>query len=162
MNPVEGRKGGIAWQGALSAVVGMLSLALLGCKEETPPEWMKLSPELKVEIARTPQERERGLKFRQTLPRDEGMYFIFEEEQPLSFFMRDTRVSLSIAFIRGDGTIESIADMIPLDERSVLSVGPAKFALEVNRGWFDENGIRPGDRVVLDDNRISFFRSFGT
>jgi len=139
-----------------------LCLTLLGCERETPPpEWMKLPAELKVEVARTTEETRRGLKFRKNLPTDQGMYFVFEKEELRSFYMRDTRIPLSIAFIRADGIIESVADMIPLDEQSTYSAGPAKFALEVNRGWFDDNGIRPGDKAVLEKNRVSFFRKIG-
>ncbi len=98
------------------------------------------------------------MKFRKMLPRDEGMYFIFEEERQLSFYMRDTRIPLSIAFIRGDGVIESVADMIPLDERSVYSKGPAQFSLEANRGWFERHGIGIGDRVVLEGDVALFER----
>ncbi len=161
MNSVQRKKVESTWRGVSYAVVAMLCLTLLSCEEESPPEeWMKLPPELKVEVARTPEQRHRGLKFRRNLPRDEGMYFVFEKEERLSFYMRDTRVPLSIAFIRSDDSIESIADMIPLDERSVSSAGPAQFALEAKRGWFEDNGIRPGDRVVLEDSRISFFRAY--
>ncbi len=143
-------------------VAAVLCAAVLGCEHDSSPEWMKLPAGLKVEVARTPEETHRGLKFRQSLPRDEGMYFVFEEEQQLSFYMRDTRIPLSIAFIRSEGVIESIADMIPLDERSVSSAGHVKFALEAKRGWFDDNGIRPGDKVVLEGDRVSFFRKVGT
>lgn len=159
MNWIQRRRSDSAWQRAVYAAAAMFYLTLLGCGEESPPEeWIRLPAELKVEVARTLAERRRGLKFRQSLPGDQGMYFVFDKEQPVSFYMRDTRIPLSIAFIRGDGIIESIADMIPLDERSVSSAGPAKFALEAKRGWFEEKGIRPGDKVVLRGDRVSFRR----
>jgi len=139
-----------------------LHLALTGCEEENPPpQWEKLPAELKVEIARTPEQTQRGLMYRQHLPRDQGMYFVFEKEQRLSFHMRDTRIPLSIAFITSDGIIESVKHMIPLDERSVFSAGLAQFALEANRGWFEDNGIRPGDKVVLKEQRVTFLRRIG-
>jgi uncharacterized membrane protein (UPF0127 family) len=140
---------------------GAFSLSVTGCREKTEPpgpEWTRLPAKLKVELARTEDERARGLKFRSILPRDEGMYFVFEEERELSFYMRDTRIPLSIAFIRSDEVIESVADMIPLDERPVYSKGPAQFALEANRGWFKNHGIRPGDKVVLEGNVVLFER----
>jgi len=158
MNWVQRKRAVSVGRKALRGALAMFCLTLLGCEQESPPEWRKLPLELKVEIARTPEQRRRGLKFRQNVPRDEGMVFVFEKQEQLSFYMRDTRVSLSIAFIRSDGIIESVADMIPLDERPVASVGPAKFALEVNRGWFDDNGVRPGDMVVLEGNRVFFQR----
>ncbi len=136
-------------------------LLVLRCQRENAPKWLKLPVELRVEIAKTPEERQKGLMFRQHLPRDQGMYFVFEKEEQLSFYMRDTRVPLSIAFIGGNSVIESIKHLIPLDERSVYSDGPVRFALEVNRGWFDHNGIRPGDKVLLEGHRVSFFREAG-
>jgi uncharacterized membrane protein (UPF0127 family) len=154
--------GRIAWGAAILARGAALCLVFGGCKEENPsPEWVKLPAELKVEIARTPEETQRGLMYRQHLPRDQGMYFVFEEPEQLSFYMRDTRIPLSIAYIRSDGIIESIKDMIPLDERSVFSNGLAQFALEANRGWFEDTGIRPGDKVVLKGQRVTFLRRIG-
>jgi uncharacterized membrane protein (UPF0127 family) len=148
------------WGRVLCLIAGAaLSLSVAGCREETElsgPEWRRLPAKLTVEIARTEEERARGLKFRKMLPRDEGMYFLFDEERQLSFYMRDTRIPLSIAFIRSNGVIESVADMIPLDERSVYSKGSAQFALEANRGWFEKHGIGVGDRVVLEGNVVLF------
>jgi len=162
MEAATGRRNERGWPSSILAVILAPCLILLGCeKEDYREEWVKLPAELEVEAARTPEERQRGLMFRQHLPRDQGMYFVFEKEQPLSFYMRDTRIPLSIAFITSDGIIESVADMIPLDERSVRSAGAAQFALEVKRGWFEENGIRPGDRVDLEGNRITFWRRVG-
>lgn len=161
MNWVRRKIGRNLWRRVAYGAAATLCVTLLGCEHESSSEWMKLTAELKVEIARTPEETRRGLKFRQSLPRDEGMFFVFDEEEQRSFYMRDTRVPLSIAFIKSGGVIESIADMIPLDERSVSSAGPVKFALEAKRGWFDDNGIGPGDKVVLEGNRVSFFRKIG-
>jgi len=135
---------------------------LASCKEEAPPvEWVQLPAELKVEIAQTPEQRQKGLMFRQNLPDGEGMYFVFEKEEYLSFYMKDTRIPLTIAYITKDGVIESIKDLTPLDEQPVYSSSPAQFALEVKRGWFEENNVRPGDKVVLNEGRISFFRRTG-
>jgi uncharacterized membrane protein (UPF0127 family) len=135
---------------------------LTSCKEEVPrAQWVKLPAELKVEIAQTPEQRQRGLMFRQSLPDGEGMYFVFEKEEYLSFYMKDTRIPLTIAYITKDGLIESIQDLTPLDEQPAYSSSPAQFALEVKRGWFEENGVRPGDRVVLEGNRVTFLRRPG-
>lgn len=130
-----------------------------GCeREKAPPAWAELPAALTVEIATTPEQRERGLMYRQSLPNDHGMYFVFEKEDWLSFYMKDTRIPLTIAFISTDGIIQSIEDMTPLDEQPVHSSSPARFALEVNRGWFEENGIRQRDRVVLEGDRVLFYR----
>jgi hypothetical protein len=141
-------------------LTGLVLCSLLAsCKREAPPvEWVKLPAELKVEIAQTPEQRQKGLMFRQNLPDGEGMYFVFETQEYLSFYMKDTRIPLTIAYITKDGVIESIRDLTPLDEQPVHSSSPAQFALEVKRGWFEENNIRPGDRVVLKNGRIFFFR----
>jgi len=105
--------------------------------------------ELFVEIADTPKKREMGLMFREKMPYDVGMLFVFEEESDLSFWMKNTRIPLSIAFIKANGDIINIIDMQPFDQRSHKSAQKAKFALEVNQGWFDKNGIVEGDKIEL-------------
>ncbi len=107
--------------------------------------------EIEVEIADDDAERSQGLMFRESLGEDCGMVFVFDEEQPLSFWMRNTLVPLSIAYIDSDGRIVSIRDMEPLDETSVPSEGPARYALEVNQGFFEENGVEAGDEVELPE-----------
>ncbi len=105
--------------------------------------------EVEVEIADTDAERERGLMERTELAQDAGMLFVFEEEQQLAFFMRDTLIPLSIAYIDAEGTIVDIQDMQPLDETPVPSAAPAQYALEVNQGFFEARGIQVGDWVEL-------------
>jgi uncharacterized membrane protein (UPF0127 family) len=75
------------------------------------------------------------------------MIFVFERTEPLAFWMKDTFIPLSIAFIGTDGRIVSLDDMAPRDETSHWSAGPAQFALEMRKGWFAERGIKAGDRV---------------
>ena len=106
---------------------------------------------IKVEIARTDEERARGLMYRDKLPDGKGMLFVFEYDQQLSFWMKNTYIPLSIAFIASDGRIIDIKDMQPLDLSSVQSSRPVRYALEVPRGWFSRVGVRPGDRVVIND-----------
>jgi len=103
---------------------------------------------LYVETAQTDDERQRGLMFRETLPPDEGMLFVFPVAQIQSFWMRNTFIPLDIAFIAEDGAIIDIQHMKPVDE-SVLytSTGPALYALEVNAGWFAQHRIEAGTRV---------------
>ncbi|MDR0584164.1 MAG: DUF192 domain-containing protein, partial [Treponema sp.] len=102
---------------------------------------------LKVELARTPEERSRGLMHRKNLADGEGMLFIFERDQALSFWMKDTLIPLSIAFIASDGRIVEIRDMRPLDLNPVKSSRSVRYALEVPQGWFERAGIKPGDTV---------------
>jgi uncharacterized membrane protein (UPF0127 family) len=105
--------------------------------------------ELPVEIAATDAERERGLMGRAALAEDAGMLFVFDQEQQLSFWMKDTLIPLSIAYIDGGGHIVDIQGMQPLDETPHPSAGPARYALEVNQGFFAARGIQVGDRVEL-------------
>lgn len=100
-----------------------------------------------AELAATPEQRQLGLMFRFSLPADRGMLFVFDAPQPLGFWMRNTYIPLSIAFIDAGGRILNIEDMAPHDERSHPSRGPSLYALEMRKGWFAERGIGPGTRV---------------
>jgi len=105
---------------------------------------------VKAEIARTHDERQQGLMFRQNLPDGEGMLFIFESDQILSFWMKNTYIPLSIAYISSAGRIIDIKDMFPHDESSVTSSRSVRYALEVPQGWFDKNGVKEGDIINID------------
>jgi hypothetical protein len=103
--------------------------------------------EIWVEVAKTPEERSHGLMGRKHLGKDEGMLFIFEAADYHGFWMKDTLIPLSIAFIDTDGRIVGITDMNPLTLDSHLPPKPVLFALEMNRGWFSYHGIKAGDVV---------------
>ncbi|HEQ71139.1 MAG TPA: DUF192 domain-containing protein [Spirochaetia bacterium] len=105
-----------------------------------------------AEVARTSSERATGLMYRKQLGEKEGMLFVYEREQRLAFYMRNTYVPLSIAFIAADGTIRQIEDMEPLDESTVESHYSVRYALEVNQGAFARWGVTPGDRIVFPDS----------
>ncbi|MCL2297173.1 MAG: DUF192 domain-containing protein [Proteobacteria bacterium] len=101
-----------------------------------------------AEVAQTPEQRERGLMHRFTMPGGHGMLFVFTRPQPLSFWMKNTPAPLSIAFIDERGTILNIRDMTPNDDTTLhRSQGNALYALEVRKGWFDEQGIKAGMSV---------------
>lgn len=100
-----------------------------------------------AEVATTPEQQSTGLMYRFSLKPDHGMIFVFERAEPRSFWMKNTYVPLSIAFIGSDGRIVNIADMAPQDERTHWSNGPAQYALEMRKGWFVEHAIGPGDKV---------------
>ncbi|MCL2007840.1 MAG: DUF192 domain-containing protein [Treponema sp.] len=100
-----------------------------------------------AEIALTDAQRSQGLMHRRELNDGHGMLFIFERDQLLSFWMKDTYIPLSIAFISSDGRILEIHDMIPLDLSPIRSGRSARYALEVPQGWFDRAGIVIGDRM---------------
>jgi hypothetical protein len=104
---------------------------------------------IKVEVARTEREKERGLMFRERLGKDAGMIFVYGEEETLFFWMKNTPIPLSIAFIDKNGKIVDIQDMEPFSLRTRGSSSPAKYALEMNQGWFKRNGIQVGDFVNL-------------
>jgi uncharacterized membrane protein (UPF0127 family) len=102
-----------------------------------------------VEIAKTTEERERGLMFRKELPDGQGMLFDFSPQQEVSMWMKNTYVSLDMIFIRADGRILRIAENTkPLSERIISSGGPVKAVLEVVAGTARKDGIAAGDRVA--------------
>lgn len=103
---------------------------------------------LDTEVAASPDQQQRGLMFRESMPENHAMLFVFEGPRQASFWMRNTRIPLSIAYLDAAGNILEIHDMQPFDETSIRSRSAAvAFALEVNQGWFRKQGIGPGDRV---------------
>jgi uncharacterized protein len=104
---------------------------------------------VRVELALTEEERAQGLKYRDSLPPDTGMLFIYPYERILSFWMKDTKIPLSIAFIKSNGTILDIKDMQPFELDAIDSSAPAQYALEMIQGWFQQNQIKTGDTVIL-------------
>ncbi len=101
--------------------------------------------EIRVEVARTGEDRAMGLMERKSLGKNEGMLFIFDEEGYHGFWMKNTYLPLSIAFMTRDGKIVSITDMKPLDLSVHNPPQPILYALEMNKGWFAANGIKAGD-----------------
>jgi uncharacterized membrane protein (UPF0127 family) len=103
--------------------------------------------EISVEVAKTTEERAHGLMGRKDLGKDEGMLFIFETEGHHGFWMKDTYVPLSIAFIDKEGRIVRITDMKPRTLESHIPPQPILYALEMKKDWFSKNGIKVGDMV---------------
>jgi uncharacterized membrane protein (UPF0127 family) len=103
-----------------------------------------------VEVVDTPRSRARGLQFRDALPADHGMLFVFERPAVLRFWMRNTPIDLDIGFFAADGRLLNIARMTAFDDRHLhASDGNALYALEVNRGWFARHGLGPGARLRI-------------
>ncbi len=102
---------------------------------------------LNVELAKNNAERAQGLMYRSHLPKESGMLFAFPDQDDRSFWMRNTHVPLSIAYADAKGKIINIEDMEPYSEVGVRSKSPATYALEMNKGWFDQNGIKPGNSL---------------
>ena len=105
---------------------------------------------VKAEIASTFEERRNGFMFRQDIPDGTGMLFIFEEEQILDFWMKNTPHPLSIAYIDRNGKIRDILDMTPYSLENVTSSTKVLYALEVPQGWFGKVNVRSGDKLKLD------------
>lgn len=130
----------------------LLALLLPSCsKSRLEKSLVKINgTEIPVEIAKTPQERQQGLMERKKLDKESGMLFVFEQEQRLSFWMKNTSIPLSIAYISKNGEIKEILDMKPFSEASIRSKWSVKYALEVNQGFFVEHKIKEGDTVEID------------
>jgi uncharacterized membrane protein (UPF0127 family) len=109
--------------------------------------------EVRVEVADDLAEQAKGLMDRTTLGVNRGMFFVYPEERELSFWMKNTLIPLSIAFIDSERRIIDIQDMKPLDDEppSYVSAEPAQYALEVNQGFFEKGGVKVGDRVELPE-----------
>ncbi|MGQ0545439.1 MAG: DUF192 domain-containing protein [Betaproteobacteria bacterium] len=102
---------------------------------------------IRAEVAADSASRARGLMHRQALAPNAGMLFIFDEPGAQCMWMKNTLVPLSVAFLDDSGAIINIADMTPLSEQAHCAARPARYALEMNRGWFAARGIKPGMRV---------------
>jgi uncharacterized membrane protein (UPF0127 family) len=105
---------------------------------------------LQIELAISETEQQRGLMHRRELPENQGMLFIFQQEQRLGFWMKNTLLPLSIAFLDKDLRIVDIQDMQPLDETTHISAKPALYALEMNQGWFRKRGIVTGNQLEIE------------
>ena len=128
----------------LCALVAFCYVASAGAAELPTTTLTINDHKVVAEVATTQDQRSLGLMNRFSLQPDHGMLFVFERAEPLAFWMKNTYIPLSIAFIAADGRIVNIEDMKPQTEDSHWSKGPALYALEMKKGWFDERGIGPG------------------
>ena len=102
---------------------------------------------IQAEVALAPEERATGLMFRKEMASNAGMLFGFEQSALHCFWMSNTLLPLSIAFLADDGSIVNIADMKPQTTESHCAAKPVRFALEMNQGWFAKRGFKPGSRL---------------
>ena len=109
---------------------------------------------LEVEVASDKDSIEKGLMHRDELGPDSGMLFMFPEPEEKSFWMKNTNIPLSIAYVGADNKILNIEDMEPHDTTGVKSKGKAKCAIEANKGWFDSKGVKAGDYVNLPTEEL--------
>lgn len=143
------------WQ-KCAFLVSFFILMICSCKSESLPikklEIQTASGEIvsvKAEIADSQESRQRGFMFRKNIPDGTGMLFVFENDQILQFWMKNTPHPLSIAYISSDGSIRDIFDMTPYSLSDVTSTGYVRYALEVPQGWFKKSGVAVGDRVII-------------
>jgi len=104
--------------------------------------------QIDAQVARTADQRSIGLMFRQEMPMHEGMLFVFEQATQQCFWMKNTLLPLTAAFISEDGTIVNLADMRPQTTDSHCSLKPVRFVLEMNQGWFAKRGLKPGSKLA--------------
>ncbi len=130
----------------------LLANTVLACPLELPTVQVVVKGhDLVIELATTPEARSCGLSLRDSLPTNRGMLFVYAEPEILTFWMKNTRMPLSIAFIDPAGRVVGIQKMNPFPTTTVYaSPVPALYALEVNQGWFEKNGVGVGDVVEFN------------
>lgn len=103
--------------------------------------------QITAQVALTPQQRQIGLMHRKDMPQAEGMLFVFDEPSVQCFWMKNTLLPLTAAFVADDGTIVNLVDMKPQTTDSHCSTKPVRYVLEMNQGWFAKKGIKAGARL---------------
>ena len=136
---------------------GLISLAALFCQlvqAQAAPQMdlprTKLSAGMHLidaQVAATPEQRSTGLMYRREMPAAEGMLFVFEQASQQCFWMKNTLLPLTAAFVADDGSIVNLADMKPQTTDSHCSAQPVRYVLEMNQGWFAKKGIKAGFKL---------------
>jgi uncharacterized membrane protein (UPF0127 family) len=103
--------------------------------------------QIDAQLAASSEQREIGLMFRKNMPQHEGMLFIFESPSRLCFWMKNTPLPLTAAFVADDGVIVNLEDMKPHSTQSHCSTKPVRYVLEMNQGWFAKKGLKPGAKI---------------
>jgi len=135
-----------------AAAIATLSFAALASAQDGPQKLAQVRlnagiHNINAELASTPQQREIGLMFRTAMPANDGMLFAFEQPGKQCFWMRNTLIPLSVAFIGDDGSVVNVDEMKPQTDDSHCSAKPVRFVLEMNEGWFAKRGIKAGSRL---------------
>lgn len=102
---------------------------------------------INAQVAATHEQRATGLMYRRSMPTNEGMLFVFPEVDRQCFWMKNTRIALTAAFIDEGGYIVNLADMAPQSMNTHCSVRPVRFVLEMNKGWFAKRGLKAGSKI---------------
>jgi uncharacterized protein len=147
MNPVH------SGTSALHALVVTLAFNVCAMAQEAPQmnlPRVKLSAGMHLidaQVAQTGPQRQTGLMFRREMPQHEGMLFVFEQPATQCFWMKNTLLPLTAAFVADDGTIVNLADMKPQTEDSHCSTQPVRYVLEMNQGWFARKNLKAGFKL---------------
>jgi uncharacterized protein len=104
--------------------------------------------QIDAQVALTPEQRQIGLMWRKTMPMHEGMLFIFEQPSQQCFWMKNTLLPLTAAFVADDGTVVNLQDMKPQTTEPHCSTKPVRYVLEMNKGWFAKKGVKAGSKLV--------------
>lgn len=135
---------------ALSLLLSLLSWSAIAQQAQTDLPRTTLQAgmyQMDVQVAATPEQRAIGLMFRQNMPEYEGMLFVFEQATPQCFWMKNTLLPLTAAFVADDGSIVNLADMQPQTTTSHCSEKPVRFVLEMKQGWFAKRGLKKGFKL---------------
>ncbi|MEJ7932199.1 DUF192 domain-containing protein [Ramlibacter sp. AN1015] len=142
------------------AAAALASAALVAAAQEPQTQLprVKLSAgmhQIDAQVARTPEQRATGLMWRKEMPQHEGMLFVFDQPSVQCFWMMNTLLPLTAAFIADDGTIVNLADMQARSPESHCSARPVRYVLEMNQGWFAKKGIGPGAKLAGEPFRAA-------
>ena len=133
-----------------AAPLAFLLLALAACGRTLPTISVEIGgEEFRIEVARSEEQKARGLMHRRSLGERGGMIFVYEADEHLSFWMKNTTLPLTLAFLSGEGEILQIEELKPLSLKPVTSARAARYALELPAGSLKRLGVAPGDRVIL-------------
>ena len=155
----EAQHGPRAWLGLFAQCLALLGLCvgLFGALSARAQDLPQLNlPRVSItagfyqidaQVAQTPEQREVGLMFRQTMPQHEGMIFVFDEPAMQCFWMKNTHLPLSAAFIADNGEIVNIEDMKPYSTNSHCSARAVRFVLEMQQGWFAKKNLKSGFKL---------------
>ncbi|AYQ29658.1 DUF192 domain-containing protein [Polaromonas sp. SP1] len=152
------KSGAVSFGKALQGFASAMALAALfspinAFAQESPQmnlQRVKLTAGMHLidaQVAFTPEQRQIGLMFRKEMPQQEGMIFVFEQPSQQCFWMKNTLLPLTAAFVADDGTIVNLADMKPQTTDPHCSAQPVRYVLEMNKGWFAKKGIKAGSKL---------------
>ena len=135
---------------ALAACLAAIVLSASAQEPQTTLPRTRLSVsmhQIDAQIAQSPEQRANGLMHRKEMPQHEGMLFVFDQPSMQCFWMKNTLIPLSAAFLEDDGTVVNVVDMQPQTTESHCSAKPVRYVLEMNQGWFGKKNVKPGTKI---------------